>query len=147
MKVEFSQNLCFNILDISPVFSGLLHSFTHFTLSKGVNRTCCTVSYSQIFQLTVAVGIYYTLLLFFTYLDTPYFMKLLFATLGLASAASAHTLFTTFFIDGKNQGDGTCVRQPADPESATAPIGPLTGDVMACGTYPYTQILTQSKQD
>ena len=60
-------------------------------------------------------------------------MKSLLLTLGLAYMASAHTLFTTFFIDGENQGDGTCVRMPKDGETATAPIYPLTGDVMACG--------------
>lgn len=53
--------------------------------------------------------------------------------LGLAASASAHTLFTTFFVNGENQGDGTCVRMPQDPETATAPIYPLDGDVMACG--------------
>lgn len=55
------------------------------------------------------------------------------AALGLVPAASAHTLFTTFFINGKNQGDGTCVRQPTDGSTSTSPIYPLTGDVMACG--------------
>lgn len=65
-------------------------------------------------------------------------MKFLVAALGLASVANAHTLFTTLFINGKNQGDGTCVRQPKngdgkDIPSANAPIYPVTGDDMACG--------------
>ncbi|KAF4450544.1 murein transglycosylase [Fusarium albosuccineum] len=60
-------------------------------------------------------------------------MKFLATALGLASVASAHTLFTTLYIDGENQGDGTCVRQPEDASTANSPIYPVTGDVMACG--------------
>ena len=60
-------------------------------------------------------------------------MRFTIQLLSLASIASAHTLFTTFFVDGENQGDGTCVRTPSDGETATAPIYPLDGDVMACG--------------
>ncbi len=55
--------------------------------------------------------------------------------LALASAAAAHTLFTTLYIDGKNQGDGTCVRMPKNGATGTAPIRPITGDAMACGTH------------
>ncbi|TQW00743.1 hypothetical protein V2A60_001793 [Cordyceps javanica] len=51
----------------------------------------------------------------------------------MASAATAHTLFTTLYIDGKNQGDGTCVRMPKNGATGTAPIYPITGDAMACG--------------
>lgn len=50
-----------------------------------------------------------------------------------AGMASAHTLFTTLFVNGENQGDGTCVRQPLDPYTAVNPIYPLDGDSMACG--------------
>ncbi|KAI9171004.1 putative endo-beta-1,4-glucanase D [Paramyrothecium foliicola] len=60
-------------------------------------------------------------------------MKLSFYFLGLASIANAHTLFTTLRINDKNQGDGTCVRQPSDPSSATSPVYPIDGDEMACG--------------
>ncbi|KAF7548577.1 hypothetical protein G7Z17_g6955 [Cylindrodendrum hubeiense] len=60
-------------------------------------------------------------------------MKFLATALGLASAASAHTLFTTFYVDGENQGDGTCVREPTDASTANSPIYPLNGDDMACG--------------
>ncbi|KAH7328385.1 glycosyl hydrolase family 61-domain-containing protein [Stachybotrys elegans] len=60
-------------------------------------------------------------------------MKTLASALLLASAANAHTLFTTLFINGENQGDGTCVRQPDDGATATGPIYPITGDDMACG--------------
>ncbi|UKZ74261.1 hypothetical protein TrVFT333_001923 [Trichoderma virens FT-333] len=54
-------------------------------------------------------------------------------SLGLASVASAHTSFTTLFIDRKSQGDGTCVRTPFDGETATVPIRPITSDDMVCG--------------
>lgn len=60
-------------------------------------------------------------------------MKLLATVLGLASVASAHTLFTTLFINGKNQGDGTCVRMPRDGATANGPIEPVTSEDMACG--------------
>ncbi|KJZ79214.1 hypothetical protein HIM_01365 [Hirsutella minnesotensis 3608] len=60
-------------------------------------------------------------------------MKLLAVVAGLACAADAHTLFTTLFINGKNQGEGTCVRMPHDGATANGPIYPVTGDDMACG--------------
>ncbi|PTB70380.1 lytic polysaccharide monooxygenase [Trichoderma citrinoviride] len=53
--------------------------------------------------------------------------------LGLACTASAHTTFTTLFIDKKNQGDGTCVRMPYDDKTATNPVKPITSSDMACG--------------
>lgn len=55
--------------------------------------------------------------------------------LGLVTTQiKAHTLFTTFFINGQNQGDGTCVRMAKDGATATGPIYPINGKVMACGT-------------
>ncbi|KAH6607209.1 endoglucanase b [Trichoderma cornu-damae] len=54
-------------------------------------------------------------------------------TAGLACVASAHTTFTTLFIDEQNQGDGTCVRMPDDGETATFPIRPITSDDIVCG--------------
>ncbi|KKO97863.1 endoglucanase B [Trichoderma harzianum] len=56
-----------------------------------------------------------------------------FLLLSLASMASAHTSFTTLFIDRKNQGDGTCVRTPSDGETATNPIHPITSEDIVCG--------------
>ncbi|KAK1255832.1 hypothetical protein MKX07_008091 [Trichoderma sp. CBMAI-0711] len=53
--------------------------------------------------------------------------------LGLTCTASAHTTFTTLFIDKKNQGDGTCVRMPYDDKTATNPVKPITSSDMACG--------------
>lgn len=55
--------------------------------------------------------------------------------LGLACRASAHTTFTTLFIDKKNQGDGTCVRMPYDDKTATNPVKPITSSDMACGEH------------
>ncbi|KAL4946435.1 glycosyl hydrolase family 61-domain-containing protein [Aspergillus oleicola] len=46
---------------------------------------------------------------------------------------AGHTLMTTLFVDGENQGDGVCVREPSDPAKATYPISPLSNDAMACG--------------
>ncbi|KAH8713123.1 putative endo-beta-1,4-glucanase D [Beauveria bassiana] len=60
-------------------------------------------------------------------------MKLL-HMLVMASAATAHTMFTTLYVDGKNQGDGTCVRMPMNGATGTAPIYPITGDAMACAS-------------
>lgn len=60
-------------------------------------------------------------------------MKYFFTALSMASMASAHTLFSNFFIDGKNQGDGTCIRTPENASTANSPIYPLTGDEQACG--------------
>ncbi|KAL8769497.1 MAG: hypothetical protein Q9209_004558 [Squamulea sp. 1 TL-2023] len=48
-------------------------------------------------------------------------------------AASAHTTFTNFFIDGAPQGDGTCVRMSNIIPKATDPIRPVTSQDMACG--------------
>ncbi|KAH7150101.1 glycosyl hydrolase family 61-domain-containing protein [Dactylonectria estremocensis] len=61
-------------------------------------------------------------------------MKFLATALGFASAAGAHTLFTTFYVDGENQGDGTCVREPTDASKGNFPIYPLDGEAMACGS-------------
>lgn len=61
--------------------------------------------------------------------------KMFLPMLGLAAATNAHTLFTTFFVNGQNQGDGTCVREPKENKSSTAPIYPITGDDIACGMY------------
>lgn len=48
---------------------------------------------------------------------------------------SAHTVFTTLFINSINQGDGTCVRMPMSANNATFPIPGAPSSVeMACGT-------------
>lgn len=49
------------------------------------------------------------------------------------SAATAHTTFTNFYVDGAPQGDGTCVRMSNNIPEATFPIRPITSQDMACG--------------
>jgi hypothetical protein len=65
-----------------------------------------------------------------------------FKTLLLATAAAqvinAHTLFTNFYVDGINQGNGTCVRMSKNTNSATNPIKGITSDDMACGKWDVT---------
>ncbi|KAL1902245.1 hypothetical protein Sste5346_001221 [Sporothrix stenoceras] len=50
-----------------------------------------------------------------------------------ATRATAHTSFTTLFINGVDQGDGTCVRQPTDPQTSTFPVEDLVSSDMICG--------------
>ncbi|KAI8633415.1 lytic polysaccharide monooxygenase [Xylariaceae sp. FL1651] len=52
---------------------------------------------------------------------------------GLVASTSAHTVFTTLFIDDTTQGDGTCVRMHMNPAICTFPIPDITSDDMACG--------------
>lgn len=59
-------------------------------------------------------------------------------TIGLATAfarlSTAHTVFTTLFVDDVNQGDGTCIRMSKEGNVATHPIsGGLESKDMACG--------------
>jgi hypothetical protein len=61
--------------------------------------------------------------------------------LGLATAfapvSTAHTVFTTLFVDDVNQGDGTCIRMAKEGNVATHPIaGGLDTEDMACGKPP-----------
>ncbi|KAI9051673.1 hypothetical protein LZ554_004715 [Drepanopeziza brunnea f. sp. 'monogermtubi'] len=57
--------------------------------------------------------------------------------LALALAAlggvASHSAFTNLFVDGADQGDGTCVRMRMDPGTATDPISDLESGEMACG--------------
>lgn len=65
-------------------------------------------------------------------------MKLLpisLATLAAIQAVSAHTLFTTLFVNDVDQGDGTCVRMPMTPNNATFPVNDLSSTDMACGKF------------
>ncbi|RMJ25684.1 hypothetical protein PHISP_03465 [Aspergillus sp. HF37] len=54
------------------------------------------------------------------------------ALVSLLPLASAHTTFTTLFVDGVNQGDGVCVRMNQDPYKAGYPVNPSSKN-MACG--------------
>ncbi|KAI9667977.1 MAG: hypothetical protein M1821_000797 [Bathelium mastoideum] len=55
------------------------------------------------------------------------------AALGAIHLAAGHTLFTNFYLNGVDQGNGTCVRMPMTPSNATFPITNLLGDEIACG--------------
>ena len=50
-----------------------------------------------------------------------------------ARLVSAHTLFTNFYVDGANMGNGTCVRMSNNIDHATFPVKGITSDDMACG--------------
>ncbi|KAL4784453.1 glycosyl hydrolase family 61-domain-containing protein [Aspergillus varians] len=56
-----------------------------------------------------------------------------FNLLALLPLVAGHTLMTTLYVDGENQGDGVCIRQNRNPDKATFPIEPLANDAMACG--------------
>ncbi|KAL4921362.1 glycosyl hydrolase family 61-domain-containing protein [Aspergillus aurantiobrunneus] len=53
--------------------------------------------------------------------------------LAVLPLAASHTVMSTLYVDGQNQGDGVCIRQHRDEEKATYPISPLASDAMACG--------------
>lgn len=57
------------------------------------------------------------------------------ALVSLLPLASAHTTFTTLFVDGVNQGDGVCVRMNQNPYKASYPVNPSSKN-MACGLLP-----------
>lgn len=59
--------------------------------------------------------------------------KVALIALAAAQATQAHTLFSKFFVDGADQGNGTCVRMPSNPSTATAPIPKVGDQEMACG--------------
>lgn len=59
--------------------------------------------------------------------------KALLLAAATLDAATAHTLFTNFYVDKAPQGDGTCVRMSNDIPKATYPIRPVTSQDMACG--------------
>ncbi|KAL1852587.1 hypothetical protein Plec18170_005718 [Paecilomyces lecythidis] len=47
--------------------------------------------------------------------------------------ASAHTVMTTLFVDGVNQGDGVCIRMNNDAKTANFYVKPVTSPDVACG--------------
>ena len=59
------------------------------------------------------------------------------ALLSLAwiQSINAHTVFTNFFVDGVDQGNGTCVRMSNVMGQQNFPIASITGGDMACGTF------------
>jgi hypothetical protein len=60
-------------------------------------------------------------------------MKYAAATLALVAGATAHTVMSEIYIDGKGQGSGTCVREPINPVGAVDPVTDLGSSDMACG--------------
>ena len=54
------------------------------------------------------------------------------SVLALSASATAHTVFTTLYVDGTSQGDGTAVRMRRDPSKASAPMHPDV-PAIACG--------------
>lgn len=54
--------------------------------------------------------------------------------LPFLSLAAAHTVFTTLYVDGENQGDGVCVRMNQDPAKVNFSVEPLSSKDIACGT-------------
>jgi len=52
---------------------------------------------------------------------------------SLGSVANAHSVFTTLFVNGVGQGDGTCVRMPKNMQTNTSPLEDLTSPDLACG--------------
>lgn len=56
------------------------------------------------------------------------------AALALLGSVQAHTRFTTLFVDGKNQGDGVCIRMDMNANTCNSPIAGIQSPEMACGT-------------
>ncbi|XXG98412.1 hypothetical protein Hte_004735 [Hypoxylon texense] len=62
-----------------------------------------------------------------------HFTSFLAAVASSSAVASAHTVFTTLFVNDVSQGDGTCVRMNMNPQECTNPIAGIDSDDMACG--------------
>lgn len=64
-------------------------------------------------------------------------MRSTLSLLGLATMTTAHTVFSGISINGVHQGDGTCIRMPKDPQTASRWIeDPYSSPDMACGPSP-----------
>ncbi|OCL03194.1 lytic polysaccharide monooxygenase [Glonium stellatum] len=63
------------------------------------------------------------------------FAKIQSVLLALAAARSvfAHTTFTTFYVDGVDQGPGVAMRMNKTPANASFPVQNLASSDMACG--------------
>lgn len=53
--------------------------------------------------------------------------------LTVLRGVAGHSAFTNLWVDGTDQGDGTCVRMRMKPDVATDPIRDLKSNDMACG--------------
>ncbi|KAF2688204.1 lytic polysaccharide monooxygenase [Lentithecium fluviatile CBS 122367] len=54
------------------------------------------------------------------------------AALAAAPSALAHTVWSTFYIDGVSQGDGVAMRMRTDPAKASFPLEDYSSTDMAC---------------
>jgi hypothetical protein len=59
--------------------------------------------------------------------------SIIFTSCLALTQVTAHTIFTTLFVNNTSQGDGTCVRMAMTPGNATFPINELNSNDMACG--------------
>ncbi|PSK46417.1 hypothetical protein B9Z65_5385 [Elsinoe australis] len=59
--------------------------------------------------------------------------KTLLLGVALAPSALAHTIFTNFYVNSVDQGNGTCVRMSKVDNAANSPIPDVEGTDMACG--------------
>ena len=60
-------------------------------------------------------------------------LKIVLVAAGTAQLVTAHTIFTNFFVDGIDQGDGVAVRMSNIPSKATFPLPNVSTPDLACG--------------
>ncbi|KAI1080704.1 glycosyl hydrolase family 61-domain-containing protein [Whalleya microplaca] len=60
-------------------------------------------------------------------------MKYMALVASFCAIVEAHGVFSTVFIDGKNQGDGKCLRTSFTTDNITSPITNLDSPELACG--------------
>ncbi|KAI9672009.1 MAG: hypothetical protein M1829_004553 [Trizodia sp. TS-e1964] len=53
-------------------------------------------------------------------------------SLGTIQVSQGHTMFSKLYVDGIPLNDGTCIRQPSNPSTATNPVNDLASKEMAC---------------
>lgn len=111
--ISSSSLLSFSRASSYPLLDARFHSFSGVFLSLSPLRTSCQVTIQGMMQ--------------------AYFLRLSFAVAVLTYLAQAHTVMTNIYIDGIDQGDGTCVRMSTDFGNASYPIEPVTNEALACG--------------
>jgi hypothetical protein len=62
-----------------------------------------------------------------------YSVKGALAALATSHIVSAHTGITNLYVDGLDQGAGTCIRMDQVPEHFSYPVSSLTSNDMVCG--------------
>jgi hypothetical protein len=58
---------------------------------------------------------------------------LAFCMLSLLGTSHAHTVMTTLFVDGVNQGDGVCIRMNNNGSTSNFFVSPISSKDVACG--------------